>query len=304
MDIEIGPQASSDNGWRKRMRLHQSWWRAARLQVPCGTGPYPSSTSLLGNMLTEADAAAGLNFLSPEAHRSFLDRLAETKVGVDPWRTGHNLLASQPMAFNLFGHLSHRLDLATALFASLVGPDEVAEVTSIEIERLSDALGDHTAFDAFVTYLRPNGSPGFLAIETKLTEPFSQQAYDWPKYLAHGAFSRSVWKTDDPAILGAPKWSQLWRNHLLALAESAAIPNLGEPIVLVVHHPADPGCVANVDGYRKLLVDEQSCRRLDLGMIVGVLAGLVEPGSPDAEWAGRFADRYVRLELSEDELHR
>jgi hypothetical protein len=72
------------------------------------------------------------------------------------------------------------------LFQRLLSNSEVSAVTSIEIERLSDALGDRTAFDAFVTYRRPDGAHACVAVETKLTEPFSQQAYDWTRYVAHG----------------------------------------------------------------------------------------------------------------------
>ena len=57
-------------------------------------------------MLTERDAAAGLNFLSAEALAAFTERVEDPRPGVDLWRTSSNLLASQPMAFNLFGHLS------------------------------------------------------------------------------------------------------------------------------------------------------------------------------------------------------
>ena len=198
----LGQQSGSDDAWTARMRLHQTWWRAFRLRVPPGIGPNKGDTVPRGNMLDDAAAGAGRNFLTPEAHRSFAERLALTRVGVSEWRTSRNLLASQPMAFNLFGHLRHRLDLASALMAGLLGEEEVDHVTAVEVERNSSALGDGTAFDAFVTYLRPDGTPGCVAIETKLTEPFSQKAYDWPTYIAHESFTPDVWATDDPALLG------------------------------------------------------------------------------------------------------
>lgn len=218
----IAYQAQSDSKWVARMRLHQSWWRTFRLRAAFGAGPTPSSTKRYGNMLDSATADAGLNFLTADARASYDARVALTHKGVDPWRTRRNLLASQPLAFNLFGHLSRHLEIATGLFRHLLGDKEVGAVTSVEIERLSDALGDRTAFDAFATYLRPGGTTGCIAIETKLTEPFSQKAYNWDYYRDHGAFDAEVWTTSDTATLGDRRWSQLWRNHLLARAESAA----------------------------------------------------------------------------------
>jgi hypothetical protein len=293
----IGAQSSSDDPWRARMRLHQSWWRAFRLRVPPGYGPNKGSTVLRGNMLDTAAADAGLNFLGADAFQAYTDRHASGAHGVDPWRTPRNLLASQPMAFNLFGHLSRNLDLATAVLAELLGPDEVAEVTGIEIERLSNALGDHTAFDAFATYTRPDGDPACLTIETKLTEPFSQQSYDWTKYTAHAAYSREIWATDNPAEIGNPRWSQLFRNHLLAVAESAAHPQLGAPTVLVVHHPEDPHCDQNVLGYRQLLADRSAVQAVDLGRIAAALRSVVDTDS-DRQWLTDLEDRYLNLELS------
>lgn len=37
----IGPQYSGDNPFTARMRFHQSWYRAERRRLACGTGPMP-----------------------------------------------------------------------------------------------------------------------------------------------------------------------------------------------------------------------------------------------------------------------
>ncbi len=294
----IGPQSPSDSVWAARMRLHQSWWRTFRLGVAFGVGPTRRSTRRYGNMLDEEGANRGLNFLSPESHAAYEERIALTPVGIDPWRTCRNLLASQPLAFNLFGHLSHHLDLATGLLRAIVD-DDVEEVTNVEVERLSDALGDHTAFDAFATFRRSDGSNGCVAVETKLTEPFSRQAYDWSKYVAHPAFASGGFATVDTALLGDPRWSQLWRNHLLALAEADRYRELGEPHLLVVHHPLDPDCRANVSRYRQLLNDPTAIRTADLAVICAALAPLVESDHEHEAWAARLYDRYLDLGQSE-----
>jgi hypothetical protein len=295
----IGYQPTIEHGWIARMRLHQSWWRAFRLRVPYGTGPTRSSKTRYGNMLDDDGAARGLNFLTDEACAAYDERVAVTPVGVDEWRTRRNLLASQPMAFNLFGHLSKHLGLATGLFQRLLSNGEVSAVTSIEIERLSDALGDRTAFDAFVTYRRPDGAHACVVVETKLTEPFSQQSYDWTRYVAHTAFDATVWTTAEPNVLGDGRWSQLWRNHLLARAESAACDGLGPATLLVVHHPLDPHCRRNVDAYRALLHEPTEVRAVDLLAIRDVLGDLVVGDDNQEKWLADFSDRYLDLRLSD-----
>lgn len=295
----IGPQPSGERGWIARMRLHQSWWRAFRVRTPFGFGPTEGSKRRYGNMLDDEGAARGLNFLTIEARGAFEERIFANRVGVDPWRTSRNLLASQTMAFNLFGHLQKHLDVATGLFIGLLGEHEVSAVTDIEIERLSSALGDHTAFDAFARCERPDGTAACIAIETKLTEPFSQQAYPWERYVAHSAFDSAVWATSDVAVLGDARWSQLWRNHLLARAESAACGDVGLATVLVVHHRLDPHCKANVDEYRGLLHEPAAVRAVDLHSIAAALASVVAGNEHQERWLTDFSDRYLNLGLSE-----
>lgn len=293
----IGWQYKKDDEWAARMRLHQSWWRTFELRVPAGPIGPQKNARRYGSMLDDAAAARGLNFLSQQALDAYRERCAHGTGGMTPWRTERNLLASQPMAINLFGHLLSDFELLAAMLDLTVG--DVAEITGGEIEHQSAALGDRTAFDALVRYRHHDGQPGLLAIETKLTEDFTQKAYQWDHYLQHPAFDRAVWNTDDTTRLGDLRWSQLWRNHLLARAEAAAHPEYGDGRVLVVHHPDDPDCVANVDGYRELLAAPEQCTRLDLGRIVGALDGLIGSASEHRPWLERFERRYLELEHSE-----
>lgn len=295
----VGPQSSGEGKWIARMRLHQAWWRTFRLRVPFGTGPKRNSKKPFGNMLDEDADEAGLNFLTDEARAAYKERKARTLEGIDSFRTRRHLMASQTMAFNVFGHLDSHRELAADLFDLLLGPGEVEEVTGIEIERLSDALGDHTAFDTFVTYRRPGRANACIAIETKLTEPFSQTAYDWDQYVAHSAFDHpGVWTTRDTSVLGDLRWSQLWRNHLLARAESA-VHNLGPASMLVVHHPEDSACDTNVAGYCKQIKASATVQAVDLGRIHLLLSELAAGDDKQQQWLADLADRYLNLRLSE-----
>ncbi len=151
---DLGPQSGGDTPFAARMRLHQSWYRATVLQVPCGTGPQAASQSHYGNMLDAAAGAAGLNFLTPEIVAIARARIAQGG-GVEPFRCLHNMLSSQPMCFNLLGPLVADLDLATRCMRALL-PDEVDRVTEVRIEYApapaDEYLGDRTSFDAFVGY--------------------------------------------------------------------------------------------------------------------------------------------------------
>jgi hypothetical protein len=74
-----------ESGLPARMRLHQSWYRAAILGLDrWGCTPPPTSRPL-GSILTEVDAAAGLAFTSSAAEALYIER--RTKGwGVDPLR--------------------------------------------------------------------------------------------------------------------------------------------------------------------------------------------------------------------------
>ena len=174
----IGPQSTSDTRFRRRMRLHQSWYRHEVLCVPYGSGPNPSSTTPYGNMLDGESAEQGLNFLSPGIHSLAKERIAEAHGAVASFRLLRNMLTSQAMCFNLFGELALDLELATVLARSLWG-DHVVDVTSVRFEWApsprGDYLDDRTAFDAVIEYEAADGQRGFIGVETKLTEPFLRE---------------------------------------------------------------------------------------------------------------------------------
>lgn len=318
LEAFVGPQSSDPQKpdrdmFRARMRLHQSWWRTFRLRVPFGNGPSRTSTTPFGNMLLPGHGAAGLNFVSPEAHLSFQGTMAARRTGVKRWDTAHNLLTSQAMCFNVFGHLRHHPDLAAAFFTEVLGEAPASHVERVEIEHHSDAITDRTAFDAYAF----RSGAGDVAIETKLTEPFSRDRYDWNCYLRTCAAATGRWTTDDPELLGDLRWSQLWRNHLLAVAEhlrsvdhrcgnrggGCRDPHRGGgpdwPKAIVVHHPLDTKCIDAIDGYRSLLTDPDDVVGVDLRKVVDTLRRLVDGDPRQREWIDRLDERYLRLDLSE-----
>jgi hypothetical protein len=297
----IGPQHSRDSPFTRRMRRHQSWWRATVLGVPWGTGPMSTSERELGSMLRREDGERGLNFLTPAIHATAMARLSERQGKVEPFRLLHNLLSSQPMCFNLFGPLVEDRRLATDLMRALL-PGEVEEVLSVRIEYAPEPaanhLADSTAFDALVVYMQPNKQRAFLGIETKLTERFSQESYDteaYRRWMRHAP----VWKEEAWGRVAHIDHNQLWRDHLLAVSM------LGQPgsewgsgRLALVRHPLDTDCEAVTRGYISLLLDGHGgFRNLTLDHIVSTW--LAAAGPEHRPWLEAFRLRYLDLAHSE-----
>ena len=203
------------------MRFHQSWYRRHVLGVPPGPNP-AARGQLYGNMLRPEDGARGLNFLNEAIHQVAEARLGEGEGAIEPGRLRNNLLSSQPMCFNLFAILSLDLDLASKLILLLPGVQPDIRVTAVRIEHAppkESHLDDRTAFDAWIEYEAPNRR-GFIGIETKLTEPFSQAEYPFTRT----GYSRWLqkpgwwWRPGSETSFADQQYNQLWRNHLLAFA--------------------------------------------------------------------------------------
>lgn len=219
--LDFGPQYARDNPFTKRMRFHQSWYRVNKLKVPYGIGPKQKSKTYYGNMLTLADGERGLNFLSGHTFEIAKRRLAVSKGTIDRFRLCCNMLSSQPMCFNLFAPLVDDLELAARLMGVLL-PDEIGPVNKVELEYAPEParnyLNDRTAFDAFVAYTRRDGLPGFVGIETKLTESFSPKVYSSRLYHCWTNDRQSPWPAENLPRLQSKNVNQLWRDHLLAVA--------------------------------------------------------------------------------------
>ena len=205
---------------RARYRLLQSWWREHVLGVPPGF----NGRQYVGSLLPQ-DGRADLNYLTDEVRVYAAERIPEIQASggtLNTDRLRRNLLSSQPLCFNVFGHLHCHPVSAAAVLSETFGV-AIDEVVRIEVEEAplpAEHLGDRTAFDAFVDY-RVGGSRQFLAVEVKYTEPFSQKMYDRPEYrrltaetgvFAEGAADRLI----------EPATNQLWRQILLTLSLAAA----------------------------------------------------------------------------------
>ncbi len=294
----IGPQYAGDNVFTRAMRLHQSRYRSEVLRVPYGTGPKVTSTSYYGNMLTAEDGKRGLNFLTPRIFDVARRRVSRATGMVEEFRLTCNMLSSQPMCFNLFAPLVDDLDLATTLGRALL-PGEIERVTRVEIEWNPEPrfeyLDDRTAFDAFVEYTRPDGSSAFVGIETKLTEPFSQQHYDNEAYRRWMRADESPWKPDAWQRVDDIAHNQLWRDHLLAVAvrpHPASAYAHGR--FMLIRHGEDAECARVVARYRELLRDDDDTFiDMPLDRLVATWIAVVPESHRD--WLERFRARYLEI---------
>ncbi len=302
LNLLVGPQSARDTPFTARMRFHQSWYRVDMLRLPYGTGPREQSTTAYGNMLSRDDAAVGANFLDDAIFAVVQERLVEGDWLVERYRVLHNMLASQAMCFNLFAPLQRDLDFATHLFRALM-PDEIDRVTAVRLEHAprpaGEYLNDRTAFDAFVEYTRPDGGKAFVGIETKLTEPFSQQDYSTERYRELTQRPDSPWLPDAWPAVADVAHNQLWRDHLLAWAmlQHPASPYTRGRLMLV-RHPGDSPCADVVAGYRRLLRPADTTF-VDMPLDRLVSEWKVAGGEETADWLDKFEMRYLRLDDSE-----
>jgi hypothetical protein len=301
----IGPQHKGDTPFTKRMRFHQSWYRANVLRMPCGTGPGPQHINKFGNMLTREDGARGLNFLTPAIFEVAKSRMEEEQGMVEEFRLLHNMLSSQPMCFNLFGPMVTDHKLAKRLFNQIF-PGEVKEIVNVKIEYApepaSEYLDDRTAFDAFVDFIGPDNKCHFIGIETKLTEPFSQKEYDGPAYRRWSDREDSPWLKEAWPKLANIRHNQLWRDHLLSVAMTVHSQSpYDSGFLMLIYHPKDKQCDETKEIYQNLLKPEdKSFLDYPLDKLIKAIDPQLESDS-QKNWLNDFKKRYLTLSLSEQE---
>jgi hypothetical protein len=202
---------------RARHRLLQSWYREVRLEADYDE----SRTRPVGNLLAPHEVARrpGLNFYDEDVYGWALEQeqAARARHGtLDSERLHRNMLSSMPMCFNIFGSVRGAAGIAE-LVAEAFGVPATPPL-AVRVEWAPDsasALGDKTAFDAFLEFSDPAGARCFLGIETKYTESFSPQKYPAERYRA--ATEASGWfREGAPEALAGAATNQLWRNVLLA----------------------------------------------------------------------------------------
>ena len=126
-------EAVDKNDFQRRARILQALWRRER-GFPIGQLAGKPRGAMLAMPWAKQTFA---NFLTDEVKQGVRDTLHGNKRQkgslIRPDRMYANLLSSQPMAFNLFVPLQCDLDLATAVFSTML-PGRCGSVTKIEFE--------------------------------------------------------------------------------------------------------------------------------------------------------------------------
>lgn len=306
MESDCRHVAPNDSRFAARMRFHQSWYRHYVLHLSPGANP-AARGHIYGNMLRDKDGTAGRNFLTDDIHKLAEKRMSDKTGTVECERLRRNMLSSQPMCFNLFGPAANDPSFGTQLFSGLPGLPSDIQVRKICFEFAPDRtthLDDKTAFDAFVDYARPGGSRGFIAIETKLTEPFSRASYDFaPRYSQWKKTPGWWWKHGTEVAFADKSVNQIWRNHLLAFAHLHQRNNVySEGYCAVVYHEDDTACSDALRRYRYQLREEALATLLDwpLGNVIDRWSEESMP-SVHRKWIDGFRRRYLTLEESQQE---
>lgn len=288
MNLEIyGPQRKAEPLLLRRIRAHQSWYRADILGLrEWGTTAPPSRTEM-GSVLTLPDARRGANFVSNEARSAYNDRRTRG-WGVEPYRCEHYMTSSQTLTFNVFAPLA--ADLAwMARSLNLLGYDSAAGNFSFEYRpeiRRSSRL-DKTVIDGFI----PTSSGG-LVIETKLADQFSRRGASIGASGFYGSINRELllWKHNTKFEVGAV--DQLARVHG---AGSASIGTAAE--LLLVHHPLDTRTPIRAEAYRQILQDPSRLRVLALDHLLDSFMH-ASISSLQRQKIERLQARYTNMDLS------
>lgn len=177
------PMARKNTGFYVNARKRAMEYRTQVLQLD-SCGEYP-------HRLSKQDAADGWNFL-PSLRRQILSAVqqrADMGKGVEWDRTTENMLASQPMCFNLFVPLNLDKPLASRLLSSLLGESiTLAQDIQIEYTPPNSIFGDQAGTsgvdcDALLRYRNAKGEPALLVVETKyVEEKFSRCGFRNPAH--------------------------------------------------------------------------------------------------------------------------
>jgi len=212
-----------DTRFRAAARIQQALWLKSR-NIATAADAHPDKDGFLGSILSVEAARAGHNFLSADIHQLAVREwlFSEHDAAIDPERLFSNSLSSMPLCFSLIGPMALDLDLATAVFRILF-PDfahtahrVLFEHTPSERDR-SDTrwLGDRSAVDFAVHVTTPDGEPGILYGEIKLSESPTNAARMRDRYNEASRHVR-LYRNPDSTTLRSVAVEQLWREHMLA----------------------------------------------------------------------------------------
>ncbi|OGU76606.1 MAG: hypothetical protein A2V93_00660 [Ignavibacteria bacterium RBG_16_34_14] len=244
----------NERDFKKRMRLHQGWWRAFVLGE--NEGKHPLRDKNICNTLLNGKQTKN-NFLSNSVKnvvKEILEKRIDGYAGmVDEKRLYNNLLSSQPLCFNFFSPLY--VDKKLALHFLRKFYPEITMVNKVYFEHTnSNNKFDNSAFD--VAFDVNDGSKkGIIGFECKYTDSFSPKEFDKPIYKTIHNQS-NIWAKPYEELIKS-KFNQLFRNQLVA--ESFKQDKLYDFACLALFcHQKDEEAIKIAEEYKLMLKEEHN----------------------------------------------
>lgn len=287
----------AESGFKRRMRIHQGWWRMnVLLEAP---GAHLVRKDELVCNTIQGGGALNQNFLTPAAVKAVDQTLIEREehsAGLfERTRLYSNLLSSQPLCFNFFGEL--KMDTAFGLRVLQSIWPELTELVDVFFEFAPKhyAVGDNSALDvAFV--VRAGERLGLIGMECKYTDSFSSTIYDKASYRVQYERSSSFLAPYDAFL--TKDFNQLFRNFLIV--DSALCSGDFDFVKLGLFcHPDDHVAINIGNRFSQMIgSDAASAFVLDYAGFVSTVQR-IELSWPQREWTMKLWARYLATSLSQ-----
>lgn len=246
---------TNENNFRKRMRLHQGWWRTFVLGENEGKHPKNVDENICNTLLNGKQTKN--NFLSASVEniiKEVLERRNSESSGlVDENRLYNNLLSSQPLCFNFFTPFYINYKVAIKFLRKFF--PEITAVNEVYFEFAnSKNKFDNSAFD--IAFDVNDGSKkGIIGFECKYTDSFSSKKYDKTQYEI--IYQKSdIWGKPYKELIKS-KFNQLFRNQLIGESFKQDKQYDFAYLVLFCHHK-DEEAIKIANEYKLMLKDEKS----------------------------------------------
>lgn len=244
-----------ESDFKKRMRLHQGWWRAFVLGENEGKHPMKDDENIC-NTLVNGEQTKN-NFLSnlvKNVVREVLKGRSDGSAGmVDKKRLFNNLLSSQPLCFNFFAPLYVDKKLALNFLRKYY--PEITSVNEVYFEHAnSKNKYDNSAFD--IAFDVNDGSKkGIIGFECKYTDSFSPNQHRKTAY--EEIYQQSnIWAKPYEELTSS-KFNQLFRNQLIAESFKQDKQYDFGYLALFCHHKDDEA-ITIAEEYKLMLKEEQT----------------------------------------------
>ena len=289
-----------DTEFQAKARYLQSKW-LKKHNIPMGTSKENYCGNYYGNFIDEKLAKeTECNFLTPKIRAIAKKAIEEGKIlekndGI--YRFICNSLTSQTMCFNLFGEFLDKKDKLVEIFNKLK-PNLMDKITEIIFEYSPGCLGDHTTFDVFIEYEK-NNEKSFLGIEVKYSEDLgkgNEKVKEKEKryFIVHKQeYTKTtetcgLFKPDVIDGIRKPPYSQIWRDHLLAI-KLKSVQNYTNGYFVFLYPSNNAECKEGIEGYMDFLKNpEESIFELHLEDFIKTIKEKI-----NEDWANELFHRYI-----------